>query len=76
MIEKEKQRIIELRNNGLGYGAIVIELGISKNIVKPDVIDAWDDNLWILLIKKAIVHHDKSITFVFNNLSGITIAAE
>ena len=34
------------------------------------------DNLWILLIKKAIVHHDKSITFVFNNLSEITIAAE
>ena len=33
MTEKEKQRIIELRNNGLGYGAIAVELGISKNVV-------------------------------------------
>lgn len=53
-----------------------MELFIKAIEDKPDVIDAWDDNLWILLIKKAIVHHDKSITFVFNNLSEITIAAE
>lgn len=30
MTDKEKQRIIELRNSGLGYGAIAMELGISK----------------------------------------------
>lgn len=33
MTNKEKQRIIELRNSGLGYGAIATELGISKNAV-------------------------------------------
>lgn len=53
-----------------------MELFIKTIENKPNVIDAWDDNLWILLIKKAIVYHDKSITFVFNNLSEITIAAE
>lgn len=33
MTDKEKQKIIELRNSGLGYGAIAMELGISKNVV-------------------------------------------
>ena len=33
MTDKEKQRIIKLRNRGLGYGAIAMELGISKNVV-------------------------------------------
>ena len=33
MTDKEKQRIIELRNSGHGYGAIAMELGISKNVV-------------------------------------------
>ena len=33
MTYKEKQRIIELRNSGLGYGAIAMELGLSKNVV-------------------------------------------
>ena len=33
MTDKEKQRIIELRNSGLGYGAIAMELGLSKNVV-------------------------------------------
>lgn len=33
MTDKEKQRVIKLRNSGLGYGAIAMELGISKNVV-------------------------------------------
>ncbi len=43
---------------------------------KPSVIDEWDDDFWLLLIKRAIVHHNKSITFEFTNTKTITIDAE
>lgn len=33
MTNQEKKRIIELRNNGVGYGTIAKELGVSKNAI-------------------------------------------
>lgn len=53
-----------------------MELFIESIKDKPDVIDSWNSDLWILLVDKAIVHHDKSITFVFKNMKEITIAAK
>ena len=53
-----------------------IELFIESIKDKPDVIDSWNSDLWILLVDKAIVHHNKSITFVFKNMKEVTIAAE
>ncbi len=32
-----------------------------------DKITAWNESIWMLLVKSAIVHRDKSITFKFNN---------
>ncbi len=43
---------------------------------KPNIIEEWDDKLWTLLVEKAIVHHDKSITFEFINKRKVTIEAE
>lgn len=53
-----------------------MELFIASIEDKPDAIDTWDDNLWLLLIEQAVVHHDKSITFKFTNIKEITIVAE
>jgi len=32
-----------------------------------DKIAEWNESIWMLLVKSAIVHRDKSITFKFNN---------
>ncbi len=40
---------------------------------QPKVLDAWDDSLWIVMVEKAIVHRDRSITFIFYNGKEITV---
>lgn len=32
-----------------------------------DKLSEWNENLWMLLVKSAVVHRDKSITFKLNN---------
>ena len=32
-----------------------------------DKITAWNESIWMLLVKSAIVHRDKNITFKLNN---------
>lgn len=41
----------------------------------PQVLAEWDDTIWTVLVEKAIVHRDKSITFVFYNGNEITVGA-
>ena len=41
---------------------------------QPEVLDAWDDTVWTVMVEKAIVHRDDTITFVFYN--GTEIAVE
>ena len=41
---------------------------------QPEVLDAWDDTVWTVMVEKAIVHRDGTITFVFYN--GTEIAVE
>ena len=38
---------------------------------KPQLIDTWDENLWITLVEKMEVSHDKMCTVFFKN--GICI---
>ena len=40
---------------------------------RVDWLDIWDDELWMIMIERAIVHKDKSITFVFYNGQEIRI---
>lgn len=42
---------------------------------KECIIDQWDEELWMIMVEKAIVHRDKSITFKFYNGIEIIIAA-
>ena len=40
---------------------------------QPTVLTEWNDTIWIVMVEKAIVHRDKSITFVFYNGSKVKI---
>lgn len=75
-IEKTRYKLLLKEKSGRLAKAKSMELFIESIKDKPDVIDSWNSDLWILLVDKAIVHHDKSITFVFKNMKEITIAAE
>lgn len=75
-IEETKYKFLLKEKNGRLAKAKSMELFIESIKDKPDVIDSWNSDLWILLVDKAIVHHDKSITFVFKNMKEITIAAK
>ena len=37
------------------------------------VLTEWDDTVWTVMIEKAIVHKDKTITFIFNNGKEIRV---
>ena len=34
---------------------------------QPTVLTEWNNAIWTVMVEKAIVHRDKSITFVFYN---------
>ncbi len=36
-------------------------------------VTEWDDTVWTVMVEKAIVHKDKSITFVFYNCSEVRV---
>ena len=40
---------------------------------QPNVLTEWNDTIWTVMVEKAIVHRDKSITFVFYNGSEVTV---
>lgn len=40
---------------------------------QPVVLDAWDDTIWTVMVERAIVHRDGTITFVFYNGTEIRI---
>ena len=39
------------------------------------VLTEWDDTVWTVMVEKAIIHRDKSITFVFYNSSKVRVGA-
>lgn len=48
-----------------------------KRIESADIeLESWNDELWVLMIDKAIVHKDKSITFKIYNGKEIRIEVE
>lgn len=48
---------------------------LEKKMKKqPEVLDAWDNTVWTVMVEKAIVHRDGTITFVF--WGGTEIAVE
>lgn len=44
-----------------------MEVFIENLKKQPNLVDEWDERLWCLMIEKAVVGRDGSITFVFYN---------
>ena len=42
---------------------------------QPEVMHDWNDTIWTVMIKKAIVHKDGQITFVFQNGTETKVGA-
>ena len=40
---------------------------------KPQLIDTWDENLWITLVEKMEVSHDKMCTVFFKNGTSVDV---
>ena len=66
--ELQKERALRVRQDK----AIVLFIRTLKK--QPDVLDAWDDTIWTVMVEKAIVHRDGKLTFVF--WGGTEIAVE
>ncbi len=68
------QELVKLKEHRISQSK-AINLFIKSLEEKPLVLDEWDNSCWALFVDKAIVHKDKSITFVFNNGNNIKIEA-
>ena len=42
---------------------------------KPAILDEWDDTIWTVMVKHAIVHRDGDLTFVFADGTEIRTAS-
>ena len=50
-----------------------MEVFITNLTKQPLAVETWDESLWTLMIKKAVVGRDGSINFIFYNGAEITI---
>ncbi len=66
-LEKEKDR--RIRRDG------AIELSIRTMRRSRRALTEWNDTIWTVMVEKAVVHRDKTITFHFRNGSEITVEA-
>ena len=73
-ISTKYQELVKLKEHWISQSK-AINLFIKSLEEKPLVLDEWDNSCWTLFVDKAIVHKDKSITFVFNNGTNIKIEA-
>ena len=73
-IEKELQALRAERDERLKRDkAIALHIRTLKR--SGQVLTEWDDTVWMVMVEKAIVHKDKSITFKFYNGSEIWVGA-
>ena len=72
--EKMETRLKELKDERTFRkkqdNAILLHMRMLKR--SPLVLEKWDDALWTVMVEKAIVHRDGSITFHFYNGGVIT----
>lgn len=66
-LKKERERRVR-RDKALA-------LSINTMRASRQVLTEWDDTIWTVMVEKAIVRRDKTITFVFYNGSEITVGA-
>ena len=77
--EKHKKIISEIETVGLeiekkSAQAKYLQAFINDLNNRPNILDAYDEEIWSYLINKAIVNRDGSITFQFRNGKEIKIS--
>lgn len=72
--QKELQSLQKERNKRLKKDK-ALSLHIRTPKKSRQVLTKWDDTVWTVMVEKAIVHRDKSITFVFYNGNKIRVEA-
>ena len=67
--EKLKTKLEELLSERFKKESLEIKMrAFLKTLRKSESdIDKWDERIWMLMVESAIVHHNKDITFKFNN---------
>lgn len=70
-VAKELERL-QAERNRLHQQDKAMSLFIRTLKKQPDILAEWDDSIWTMMVEKAIVHRNSSITFVFYNGSQIT----
>jgi hypothetical protein len=63
---EKQQDLIKSRNTKKSQ-AISLKAFISNLIKTDDKLQDWNENVWLMLVKRAVVHRDDSITFIFYN---------
>ena len=71
-IKLKQEEIIRIRNNKKAQ-ALNMKSFIENLTKYNDELVSWNEEVWMLMIKNAIVHRDSSITFTFQNGKIITI---
>ena len=51
----------------------VADLFIRSLKRQPNQMDSWNNTIWTVMVEKAIVHKDGSITFMFYNGRSVTV---
>jgi site-specific DNA recombinase len=71
---KELERL-QAERTRLGQQDKAMGLFIRTLKRQPERMDTWDDTIWMVMVEKAIVHRDGSITFIFYNGTEIKVGA-
>ena len=71
-VMKEIQSLKEERERRLQKDK-AMSLHIRTLKKSRQVLTEWDDTVWTVMVEKAIVHKDKSITFIFYNGSKVRV---
>jgi len=63
---EKQQDLIKSRNTKKSQ-AISLKAFISNLMKTDDKLQDWNEHVWLMLVKRAVVHRDDSITFIFYN---------
>ena len=67
-VEKVTNKLTDIKNRNTK-----LQNYIEGIRTKPNLIEKWDNRLWVSMIHHCVVHKDKTLTFVFRDESEITI---
>lgn len=64
--KNDLDKVLSEKSYKLGQ-ATKLEAFVEELRERVDWLEFWDDEIWMIMVERAIVHKDKSITFEFYN---------